>query len=215
MITVLLADDHSIVRSGLKHIINSQSDMSVIDEAENGEVAVIKALDLKPDVVVMDLNMPKKSGLVATKQITEANQDIKIIILTMHENKEYLYRVLQAGASSYLLKSYNEDDLVDAIRTVHRGEAYLYPDATRLLLEDYMKRSNAAVEDNHAKLSGREQEILSYLAKGYTNKEIAEILYLSIKTIEAHKSKIMDKLDLKTRVDLVKFAMKNGYLDFE
>lgn len=215
MITVLLADDHSIVRSGLRHIINSQSDMSVIDEAENGEEAVMKALNKGPDVVVMDLNMPKKSGLVATKQITEANNDIKIIVLTMHESKEYLYRVLQAGASSYLLKSYNEDDLVEAIRTVYRGEAYLYPDATRLLLEDYMKRTSTSVEDNHTKLSGREQEVLSYLAKGYTNKEIADLLYLSIKTVEAHKSKIMGKLDLKTRVDLVRFAVKNGYLDFE
>lgn len=215
VISVLLADDHSIVRSGLKHIIDSQTDMQVVDEAENGEEAVYKALEQQPDVVIMDLNMPKKSGLVATKQITEANSEIKIIVLTMHENREYLYRVLQAGASSYLLKSYNEDDLIEAIRTVHRGEAYLYPDATRLLLEDYMKKSNTFEEDKNLKLTGREQEVLSYLAKGYTNREIGEHLYLSIKTIESHKSKIMDKLNLKTRADLVRFALKNGYLDFD
>lgn len=215
MITILLADDHSIVRSGLKHIIQNQPDMKVIDEAENGEEAVIKALEKVPNVVVMDLNMSKKSGLVATKQITEANCDIKIIVLTMHENKEYLYRVLQAGASSYLLKSFNEDDLIEAIRTVHRGEAYLYPQATRLLLEDYLRKSSSSTNHQTETLSGREQEILSHLAKGYTNKEIADLLYLSIKTIEAHKSKIMEKLNLKTRVDLVRFALKNGYLDFE
>lgn len=213
MISVLLADDHSLVRSGLKHIVNSQVDMEVVAEAENGEEVVYKALEKVPDVVVMDLSMPKKSGLVATKQIHEANNKIKIIVLTMHENKEYLYRVLQAGASSYLLKSTQELDLVEAIRAVHRGEVYLYPDVTALLLDDYVNRSSR--EDMNQQLTGREQEVLSYLAKGYTNREVGELLFLSTKTIELHRSKIMDKLNLKTRVDLVKFAFKNGYLDFE
>ncbi|MCH7322920.1 response regulator transcription factor [Solibacillus sp. MA9] len=214
MISVLLADDHAIVRSGIKHMINSQTDMKVIDEAENGEEAVHKALEKKPDVIIMDLNMPKKSGLIATKQINEANNKVKIIVLTMHEGKEYLFHALQAGASSYLLKSYHEYDLLEAIRTVYRGEAYLYPNATKLLLEEYMKKS-IDNESNLQKLTGREQEVLSYLAKGYTNREIGEILFLSIKTIESHRSKIMDKLQLKTRPDLVEFAVKNGYLDFD
>ncbi|WP_332651522.1 response regulator transcription factor [Lysinibacillus sp. 54212] len=214
MISVLLADDHAIVRSGIKHMINSQDDMRVIDEAENGEEAVHKALEKKPDVIIMDLNMPKKSGLVATKQINETNNKMKIIVLTMHEGKEYLFHALQAGASSYLLKSYHENDLLEAIRTVYRGEAYLYPNATKLLLEEYMKKSDAN-ESNLQKLTGREQEVLSYLAKGYTNREIGEMLFLSIKTIESHRSKIMEKLQLKTRPDLVEFAVKNGYLDFD
>ncbi|WP_274307938.1 response regulator transcription factor [Solibacillus daqui] len=214
MISVLLADDHAIVRSGIKHMINSQTDMKVIDEAENGEEAVHKALEITPDVIIMDLNMPKKSGLVATKQINEANNKVKIIVLTMHEGKEYLFHALQAGASSYLLKSYHENDLLEAIRTVYRGEAYLYPNATKLLLEEYMKKS-VDNESNLQKLTGREQEVLSYLAKGYTNREIGEMLFLSIKTIESHRSKIMDKLQLKTRPDLVEFAVKNGYLDFD
>lgn len=214
MISVLLADDHAIVRSGIKHMINSQTDMEVIDEAENGEEAVQKALNKQPDVIIMDLNMPKKSGLVATKQINEANSKSKIIVLTMHEGKEYLFNALQAGASSYLLKSYHEDDLIKAIRTVHRGEAYLYPNATKLLLEEYMKKSDANKSELD-QLTGREQEILGYLAKGYTNREIGEMLFLSVKTIESYKSKIMEKLQLKTRPDLVKFAAKNGYLDFD
>lgn len=214
MISILLADDHAIVRSGIKHMINSQQDMQVIDEAENGEIAVQKALQLEPDVIIMDLNMPKKSGLVATKQIHEANIHSKIIVLTMHEGKEYLFHALQAGASSYLLKSHHENDLIEAIRTVHNGEAYLYPNATKLLLEEYMKKSENNDNALH-KLTGREQEVLSYLAKGYTNREIGEILFLSIKTIESYKSKIMDKLQLKTRPDLVKFAVKNGYLNFD
>lgn len=214
MISVLLADDHAIVRSGIKHMINSQTDMMVIDEAENGEEVVHKALEIKPDVIIMDLNMPKKSGLVATKQINEANNNVKIIVLTMHEGKEYLFHALQAGASSYLLKSYHENDLIEAIRTVYRGEAYLYPNATKLLLEEYMKKSDAN-ESDLQKLTGREQEVLSYLAKGYTNREVGEKLFLSVKTIESHKAKIMDKLQLKTRPDLVRFAVKNGYLDFD
>ena len=214
MISVLLADDHAIVRSGIKHMINSQTDMEVIDEAENGEEVVQKAFDKQPDVIIMDLNMPKKSGLVATKQINEADSKSKIIVLTMHEGKEYLFNALQAGASSYLLKSYHEDDLIKAIRTVYRGEAYLYPNATKLLLEEYMKKSDAN-KDELNKLTGREQEVLSYLAKGYTNREIGEMLFLSVKTIESYKSKIMEKLQLKTRPDLVKFAAKNGYLDFD
>lgn len=214
MISVLVVDDHAIVRSGIKLMIDSQTDMKVIGEAEDGEEAVQKALELVPDIVIMDLNMPKKSGMVAIKQITEANDQIKIIVLTMHDDKEYIFRTLQAGATSYLLKSHHENDLIEAIRTVSKGEAYLYPNATKLLLEDYIRKSNSSNDDNLMKLSGREQEVLSYLAKGYTNREAAEQLFVSIKTIESHRSKIMEKLNLKTRPALVEYAAKNGFLDF-
>lgn len=214
MISVLVADDHSIVRAGISLMINNHEGMHVIGEAQDGEEAVQKALQLQPDVIILDLNMPKVSGLVATKQINEANPDIKIIVLTMHDDREYIFRVIQAGASSYLLKSHPENDLIEAIRTVHRGEAYLYPNATRMLLEDYIQKSSSATEDNLMKLSGREQEVLSYLAKGYTNREAGEQLFLSTKTIESHRSKIMEKLNLKTRPALVEYAAKNGFLDF-
>ncbi|MEK3937597.1 response regulator transcription factor [Sporosarcina sp. FSL W7-1349] len=214
MISVLVADDHAIVRSGIKLMIESQPDMKVVGEAEDGEEAVHKALELVPDIVIMDLKMPKKSGMVAIKQITEANDQIKIIVLTMHDDKEYIFRTLQAGATSYLLKSHHENDLIEAIRTVSIGEAYLYPNATKLLLEDYIQKSSSTHDDNLMKLSGREQEVLSYLAKGYTNREAAEQLFVSIKTIESHRSKIMEKLNLKTRPALVEYAAKNGFLDF-
>lgn len=214
MISVLVADDHSIVRAGISMMINNYGGMKVIGEAADGEEAVQKALELQPDVVIMDLNMPKVSGLVATKKINEENPNIKIIVLTMHDDREYIFRVIQAGASSYLLKSHPENDLIEAIRTVHRGEAYLYPNATRMLLEDYIQKSSSTTEDNLMKLTGREQEVLSYLAKGYTNREAGEQLFLSTKTIESHRSKIMEKLNLKTRPALVEYAAKNGFLDF-
>src|SRR5690625_299489 len=185
--------------------------MEVISEAKDGEEAVHKAIELEPNVVIMDLKMPKKNGLLATKQINEANNDIKIIVLTMYDEKEYIFRVLQAGASSFLLKSHHEDDLIKAIRAVSEGEAYLYPNATKLLLNDYIKKSN---KERIQKLTGREQEVLSYLAKGYTNREVSEKLFLSIKTIESHRSNIMKKLNLQTRHELVKYAIKNGFLDF-
>lgn len=158
MISVLVADDHSIVRAGISMMINNYGGMKVIGEAADGEEAVQKALELQPDVVIMDLNMPKVSGLVATKKINEENPNIKIIVLTMHDDREYIFRVIQAGASSYLLKSHPENDLIEAIRTVHRGEAYLYPNATRMLLEDYIQKSSSTTEDNLMKLTGREQE---------------------------------------------------------
>lgn len=214
MISVLLADDHCIVRSGIKLLINSQPDMRVICEAEDGEEAVNLAIEKKPDIVIMDLNMPKRNGLIATKQITEVNNDIKIIILTMHDEKEYISRVLQAGASSYLLKSDDESDLIKAIRSVNRGEAYLYPGATKILLDTYQQAIYSPDNLKHVKLTAREEEVLSFIAKGYTNREISERLFVSIKTIESHRSKLMEKLKLKTRSDLVEYAVKNGFMDF-
>lgn len=213
MISVLLADDHAIVRSGIKLLINSQPDMEVLCEAEDGIEAVTLALEKKPDVVIMDLKMPKRNGLLAIKKINEANSDIKIIALTMHEEKAYIFRAIQAGASGYLLKSHHENDLIKAIRTVYHGNAFLYPGATKFLLEDYLKKASSSDEDYFEDLTGREQEVLSFIAKGYTNQEVAEQLHLSIKTIEAHRSNIMDKLHISTRRELVQYAMNHGFLD--
>src|SRR5690625_3755851 len=212
LISILLADDHCIVRTGIKYLINSNQDMKVVGEARDGEEAVQKALKIKPDIVIMDLSMPKKNGMLALKQISESNSEIKIIVLTMHEEKEYIFRVLQAGASSYLLKSHQENHLIDAIRVVNRGEAYLYTNDTKILLEDYLNRTNRMVTKIR-ELTGREQEVLSYLAKGYTNKEVAESLFLSTKTIESHRANIMEKLNFKTRRELVDYAIRNGFLD--
>lgn len=212
MISILLADEHAIVRTGLKLLINNQKDMKVCWEADNGEEAVRLALEKQPDIVILDLSMPKMNGLVALRKIHDANRGIKIIVLTMHEEKEYIFRVLQAGASSYLLKSHQEDDLIEAIRTVYQGGAYLYPKVTKLLLEDYKDKLNTKTE-KMSRLTAREQEVLSYIAKGYTNREIAEELFLSVKTIESHRARIMEKLNLRTRQEMVKFALEYGLLD--
>lgn len=216
-IKILIADDHTIVRAGLEMMVNEQEDMTVIGTASDGQEAYQKALQLKPDIVLMDLNMPPgENGLIATKRLKEAAPEMKILVLTMHDDKEYIFRALQAGASGYVLKSADDLDLIQAIRTVYKDEAYLYPKATKILIEDYMDKVLKGEQDDvFGTLTAREEEVLSYFAKGYTNKEIAEMLYVSVKTIESHKSKIMDKLGLRTRPELVKYALKHGLLDFE
>jgi two-component system, NarL family, response regulator NreC len=215
-ITVLIADDHKIVRSGLSMLIGNQPDIEVVGTASDGMEAYHKCLELNPDVVLMDLNMPPgNNGLIATKRLKETGSKSKVLILTMHDESEYIFKVLHSGASGYLLKSSDDMDLINAIRTVHHGEAYLYPRATTLLIEDYMNRVVDQQGSDLELLTCREQEVLAYLAKGYSNKEISELLFVSVKTVEAHKSNVMQKLKLHTRPELVKYALKNGLLDFE
>jgi two-component system response regulator NreC len=216
-IQVLIADDHAIVRSGLTMLINAQADMEVIGTAADGREAYELAVQKQPHVVLMDLSMPPgENGLSATQRLKEAAPEINILILTMHDDEEYLFRVLQAGASGYVLKSAPDLDLLTAIRTVHGGAAYLHPSATKSLIQEFLTRVQKGedVETYHV-LTDREQEILTLIAKGYSNKEIAERLVLSVKTVETHKAKIMEKLQLKTRPELVRYALKKGYLDFE
>ncbi|GIM47900.1 DNA-binding response regulator [Collibacillus ludicampi] len=216
-IRVLIADDHAIVRSGLSMLINAQSDMEVVGAATDGREAVERALQLKPDVVLMDLSMPPgENGLSATARLKEAAPEIEVLILTMHEDEEYLFRVLQAGASGYILKSALDMDLIAAIRTVYQGAAYLYPSATKALIQEFLQRVQKGEDMEHYHvLSDREQEILSLVAQGYSNKEIAEKLIVSVKTVETHKAKIMEKLHLKTRPELVRYALRKGLLHLE
>ncbi|MFC4767095.1 response regulator [Effusibacillus consociatus] len=216
-IRVLIADDHAIVRSGLSMLLNAQKDMEVIDTAAEGREAVDKALELRPDIVLMDLSMPPgENGLSATARLKEGAPDIDILILTMHDDEEYLFRVLQAGASGYVLKSAPDMDLLTAIRTVHQGAAYLHPSAAKSLIQEFLQRVQKGEDvDSYHILTEREQEILALIAKGYSNKEIAEQLIVSVKTVETHKTKIMEKLHLKTRPELVRYALKKGLLDFE
>ncbi|MGE5703119.1 MAG: response regulator [Clostridia bacterium] len=216
-IRVLIADDHAVVRSGLSMLINAQQDMEVVGTAADGREAFDKALEIKPDVVVMDISMPPgESGLSATARLKEAAPGINILILTMHDDEEYLFRVLQAGASGYILKSAPDFDLIAAIRQVYGGAAYLYPSATKSLIQEFIQRVQSGEDQGKFDvLTDREREILSLIAKGYSNKEIAEQLILSVKTIETHKTKIMEKLHLKTRPELVRYAAKKGLLEFE
>lgn len=217
LIQVLIADDHAIVRSGLSMLINAQEDMEVVGTAADGKEAVEKALELKPNVVLMDLSMPPgENGLSATTRLKEVIPSMDILVLTMHDDEEYLFRVLQAGASGYILKSAPDMDLISAIRTVYQGDAYLFPSATKSLIQEFLHRVHKGESVDHFNnLTEREQEILVLVAKGYSNKEIAEQLFISVKTIESHKTKIMEKLKLKTRPELVRYALKKGLLDFE
>ncbi|WP_078543784.1 response regulator transcription factor [Litchfieldia alkalitelluris] len=217
MIKLMVVDDHVVVRSGLMMLLNGKNDMEVIAEAADGDEAIKKAQDLKPDVVLMDLSMPHgKDGLTATKELKELMPSIAILILTMHDDEEYLFRAIHAGASGYLLKSAPHEELISAITSVASGNAYLNPNATRRLMSEYMDRlKNGEPSSSFDTLSDREKEILEWIAKGYSNKEIAQHLVISVKTVESHKSNLMEKLGIKSRPELVKYAMKKGLLNFE
>ncbi|GIQ69522.1 DNA-binding response regulator [Xylanibacillus composti] len=217
MVKILLVDDHAVVRTGLKMLLDGKEQMEVVGEAADGDEAIEAAAALRPDVVLMDLNMPQgKDGLTATAELKKLLPDVAVLILTMHDDDEYLFRAIHAGASGYVLKSAPHDELVTAIQTVAEGNAYLYPTATKKLMAEYvdkLKRGDAPTA--YETLSEREKEILALIAKGYSNKEIAEQLIISVKTVESHKSNVMDKLGLKTRPDLVKYALKKGLLHFD
>ncbi|WP_421617261.1 response regulator [Brevibacillus sp. TJ4] len=216
-IRILIADDHAIVRSGLGMLINAQEDMQVVGYAADGKEACEKALELRPDVVLMDLSMPPgENGLTATARLKETAPEIQVLVLTMHDDEEYLFRVLQAGAAGYILKSAPDLDLIQAIRTVVQGDAYLYPSATKSLIEEFLAMVKKGEEQaKYEILTEREKEVLVLIAKGFSNKEIAEQLVVSVKTVESHKAHIMEKLHLRTRPDLVRYAIKKGWLDFE
>lgn len=217
MIKLMIVDDHALVRSGLKALLNEGDEVDVIGEAADGDEAISLAEELRPDVVLMDLSMPHgKDGLTATREMRERVEDTAILILTMHDDDEYLFRAIQAGASGYILKSAPHEELLTAIRTVSEGNAYLYPTATKRLMGEYLEQMEQGVQASPlSQLSEREKEVLELVAKGYANREIAEKLVISVKTVETHKSRVMEKLELKTRPELVEFAMKKGLLTFD
>jgi DNA-binding NarL/FixJ family response regulator len=212
-IRVLLADDHMVVRLGLSALIDAEPDMQVMGEANNGLEAIELARQLRPDVIVMDISMPQMDGLEATRRVRAEMPDVHILILTVHAQERYLFPVLKAGAAGYVLKSTVDTELLDAIRTVAKGGAFLYPSATRMLLEDYLGQLRHGPEqDAYESLSGREREVLKFIALGHTAKEVAETLGLSAKTVETYRMRIMEKLNLNNRADLVKYALARGLL---
>jgi len=217
MLKILVVDDHAVVRSGLMSLLNGKHNMEVIGEAADGEEGIQAAQLLKPDVVLMDLNMPPgMDGLTATTELKRLMPDLAILVLTMHDDDEYLFRAIHAGASGYILKSAPHEELLLAIRSVAAGNAYLYPTATKRLMSEYIERlKHGENTGTYESLSEREKEVLALIAKGFSNKEIAEQLIISVKTVESHKSNAMEKLGLKTRPELVKFAVKKGLLNFE
>ena len=209
-IRILLVDDHAVLRAGLRALLNAEPDMEVIGEAANGREAVERAEELQPDVIVMDLSMPGGGGLDATKQIKEKGLPSRVLVLTVHAEQQYLLPVLQAGGAGYVLKQAADTELIAAIRTVHRGEAFLYPTAANLLLEDYRKRVSSG--DQYDGLSEREREVLKFTAEGFSSQEIADKLIISAKTVDTYRQRIMDKLNIHHRSELIRYALKKGLL---
>ena len=210
-IRVLLADDHGVLRAGLRALLDAEPDIRVVGEAETGEEAVERAREMEPDIVVMDLSMPGKGGLEATKEVVALDQATRVLVLTMHTEEEYLLPVLEAGGSGYVRKTSADEDLTRAIRTVARDEVFLYPTAAKLLLKGY-KVQREAPDDPLDQLSDREREVLAMTAEGFSSREIGEQLYISPKTVDTYRSRIMEKLKLNHRSELVRFALDTGLL---
>jgi DNA-binding NarL/FixJ family response regulator len=209
-IRILLADDHRLVRSGLRRLLETQTDMEVVGEAGDSEETVRLAQQLRPDVVLMDIAMPKGGGLEATRRIAEAGLPTRVLVLTAHAEEQYLLPVIRAGGAGYLLKSAADEELLDAIRAVYRGDAYLPPPAAAMLLRDYMRRTGEG--GGLAELSPREREVVRLTAEGYDARDIGERLYLSAKTVETYRRRAMEKLGLQSRAELVRYALRHGLL---
>jgi two-component system, NarL family, response regulator NreC len=208
-IKIFLADDHTIVRQGLKLILSAQPDIEVVGEAANGREAVELVQKLKPDIVLMDVAMPELNGIEATRRMVQANSRLKILVLSMHKEAVYVREILRAGARGYILKDAIDTELLSAVRSVVRGDGYISPAVSGALLNDYRKD----VTDPADLLSNREREVLQLIAEGKTNKEIAGKLNLSVYTVDSHRGKIMEKLNLHSTGELVRFAIKNGLTD--
>ena len=212
-IRVLIADDHTLVREGLRALLEGQGDFEVIAEASNGHEAVDRALAMRPDVVLMDIGMPVLDGLEATRRIVKASPAIRVLVLTVHETDDYFFRVLEAGAQGFLVKDAASTELVAAVRAVHQGGMFLHPPLAKRLVEDYLDRVSTGEErSTYEALTAREREILKLIGEGYTNQEIASHLVLSINTVQTHRSRIMDKLNLHSRAELMKYAVRMGLI---
>jgi two-component system response regulator NreC len=212
-IRVLLADDHAVLRAGLKALLELEPDMEVVGEASDGREAVELVQQLRPDVTVMDISMPEMDGFAATRAMRQLPSPGHIVILTMHAEESYLFEMLQAGASGYVLKSSADRELINAIRAAHRGEVFLYPSAVTKVLGEYVKGvQGGGRKRDYEGLTNREQQVLKLTAEGFTNLEIAEKLVISPKTVDTYRQRVMEKLDLHRRSELVRYALKRGLL---
>lgn len=211
-IRLILVDDHAVVRSGLRMLLQAQPDMRIVGEGETGVQAIQLVQRHQPDVVLMDLQMPDMNGIEATKRIKAMGGETAVLALTMHEDDQYFFEMLRAGASGYVPKRAAPDELVSAIRTVSRGEVFLYPSLAARLVQNYLGQNDPENQPPLADLTPREQEILTCIAEGLSNPEIAQKLVISVKTVDRHRENIMHKLNLHSRVDLVKYAIREGLI---
>jgi two-component system, NarL family, response regulator NreC len=210
---ILLADDHTIVRQGIRKILEERPEWEVVAEAGDGREAVKQALELTPDIALLDIGMPLLNGIEAAAQITRRAPGVKVVILSMHPNEAYITRALQAGAKAYLLKDSADTDLLRALTMVSQGKSFFSPAVSKVMLDDYVRQLAArGVVDRYDSLSEREREIFQLVAEGRSNKEIAELLFVSANTIETHRAHIMEKLDVHSAVELVLYAVRRGLI---
>ncbi|RPJ25524.1 MAG: DNA-binding response regulator [Chloroflexi bacterium] len=211
-IRLLLVDDHAVVRSGLKMLLENERDVEIIGEASSASEAIEATLRLKPNVILMDIGLPDLSGIDATREIKKRVSDVSIVALTIHEDEEYFFKMLEAGASGYVPKRAAPEELITAIRAAATGQVYLYPSLAKLLVRDFLDGGRADVEQAPSDLTDREQEVLTYLAEGASNEEIAISLVISPKTVARHRENIMRKLNLHSRSELVRYAIRKGII---
>ena len=209
---ILLAEDHRTVREGIKWLVNAQPDMNVVGEADDGEAVIAEAQKLKPDIVVMDISMPKLNGLTATKRLRRLCPDVKILTLTRHTDDGYLQQLIKAGVNGYVLKQSAPSELISAIRAVSEGKSYIDATLTNKVMGGYVGRSASLRGENPNEITDRESEVIRLIAWGYSNKEIANQLDISVKTVEAHKANTMRKLGMTSRIDIVRYAILQGWL---
>jgi DNA-binding NarL/FixJ family response regulator len=208
---ILIADDHAIVRSGLKKVLDAKADLEVVAEAEDGAEAVDKALKEDVDLAILDVSMPRMTGIQAAAELHKRKPELKTLMLSMHDSEQFLFEALKAGASGYVLKSGADTDIVDAVRATMRGDSYLYPSAITTLVSDYVERGGRG-EEQFDVLTPRELEVLKLIAEAYTSKEIADALFISIKTVDRHRQNILEKLGMRDRVELTRYAIRRGLI---
>ena len=214
-IRVLIADDHAVLRAGLSMLLNAEPDIEVVGEASDGDQAIARAVELVPDILLLDIAMPGPGGINVIRTIRTKHLPVAILILTMYEDEGYFREALKAGATGYVPKKAAETELISAIRAVHRGEIFIYPSLTKSLVEEFIYGSTSNKDisaDSYERLSRREREVLRLIAQGYTNQQVADQLFVSIKTVETYKARVMEKLNLHGRAELVRFALQRGLL---
>ncbi len=212
-IRILIADDHGVLRAGLRALLSAEPELEVVDEASSGSEALTLASELQPDLILLDISMPDLGGIEATRRLKEILPNVRVLILTVHEDESLLQEAIQAGASGYIIKRAVESELIDAIRAVLRGDLYIHPAMTRALLKEMSPSSSS--NNNEApveSLTPRETDVLRLIAQGYTNRQMADMLSISVRTVESHRSNLMGKLDLHSRVELVRYAKENDLI---